>query len=192
MSFQHFPDGVLYARWVDADQSIRPLLDCDRALRILANRQARHSESRGLFLNSARIREDQPRMVHQTQEIQISQWGRHDDPARFQTVRQHHFPGTRVNREDDRETGADSIDCLQQPAQRLRMVHVRRPVQRKDSELPRSQAQTMQYVRGARPLTEAEQSVDHNVAGEENPAFRHAFPAEIIDPAPLAREQVIR
>ena len=61
-----------HARAVAADQRVRALLDRDRALGVLAHRQARHAERGRLFLDAARIGQHEPCARHQAEHLEIA------------------------------------------------------------------------------------------------------------------------
>ena len=59
-------------RALPADEHVGCLLDCDRALGILAHGQARNSERRRLFLDAAGIGDDQGCVLDQPECLEIA------------------------------------------------------------------------------------------------------------------------
>jgi hypothetical protein len=59
-----------------ADQLVRPLLDGDRTLGVVAQRQTGHAEDRGLLLHATGVGEHQPRRGLQRDEIEVAPGGR--------------------------------------------------------------------------------------------------------------------
>ena len=123
---------------IAADQRVRALLDGDRPLGVLAQRQAGHAERGGLFLQAAGVGEHERCAGHQPEHLQVAlrrqqQHARRiDEVAECRTAR-----CWRAFADAARRRAAvarrDFAQHAEQRTQRLRIVDVRRPVQRHDA-----------------------------------------------------------
>src|SRR5256885_11677790 len=113
-------------RPISSDNYVGPLLDRDRALGVLAHRQARHSERSGLLLDSAGIGNDQRRVLNETKRFQITLRWEHERASCVHRLPQPEAvdAGTRprVQRPDQRQLAADLPENRQRFGEAVMLV----------------------------------------------------------------------
>ena len=109
------------------------LLHRDRALRVVAQGDTRHTDDRGLLLQPAGVRHDQACTGYQAQHLQVTQRLQAGDALVFEHGLQaqglHAIAGTRMHGEDDRQPFADLANRLQEVSEQVGIIHIGRPVQ---------------------------------------------------------------
>lgn len=187
---------------VGADHRIGALLDGDRPFGVLAQRQARHAERGGLFLQAAGIGQHQRGAAHQADHLQVTLRRQHGHVFGPQQCAEAEaldvVARARVHREDQRQLRRHFGQHLEQRAQGGRIVDVRRPVQRDDAVAGRARQQCrVEPVRGQRGGPRAcvfaagQQRIDHHIADEGDACSVHAFALQVGRRAALGRIQPV-
>ena len=122
-------------RGLRADDAIGAVGDRDRPLGVLAQREAGNAERGRLLLQAAGVGEDQARVRRQREKVDVAERLGQDDavePALEAELAQA-VARARVHGKDDRHPARTTWRTrVQDAAERLAIVHVRRPVQRQD------------------------------------------------------------
>jgi hypothetical protein len=97
---------------IGTNQQVCALGDGDGALRVIAQRKAGDTKSRGLFLDATRIGEDELCFAQETEKIEVP-YGRNEPQLRVMldiALRQA-LLGARMHRKNDGHFGGNGIDC---------------------------------------------------------------------------------
>ena len=187
-------------RPISSDNYVGPLLDRDRALGVLAHRQARHSERSGLLLDSAGIGNDQRRVLNEAKRFQITLRWEHERASCVHRLPQPEAvdAGTRprVQRPDQRQLAADLPENRQRFGEAVMLVDVGRAMQRDEAKTAfgckecRIQSVVREHRTGRDGMVKTRhQRVDHDIAHEMNPFHGDAFSAQILGRGTLGRVQ---
>src|ERR1700687_597375 len=128
--------GQNFAR-IGTNQQVCALGDGNGALRVLAQRKARDTESRGLFLDATRIGEDDLCFAQETEKIEVPD-GRNEPQLRMMldTALRQALLGARMNRKNDGHFGGNGIDRSEKLAELVREINIRRTMEGQDTETP--------------------------------------------------------
>src|SRR3954463_15504282 len=160
-----------------ARDDIRPLLDGDRTLGRLPERDARDAEHGRLLLHPAGVRQNERGAGEEPEEVEVAERWLQLDPRPVDPVPKPEGAdprvGARVERENDRDLGRDLLRRLEETREDPLVVDVLWAVER-EKGVWRGDAETLGRAAGARLVGRAQKCVDHGVP--------HEFDALIPDP----------
>src|SRR5260370_42242181 len=126
-----------YLARIGTNQQVCALGDGNGALRVLAQRKAGHTESRGLFLDATRIGEDELCFAEETEKIEVPD-GRNEAKlgVMLDTALRQALVGARMHRKNDGHFGGNGIDRSQKLAELFRGIDIRRTMEGQNTETP--------------------------------------------------------
>lgn len=136
VSAQRLRDTGTNCLRVGADQGVGALGEGDRAFGVLAQGNAGYAERGGFFLHAAGVGEDDCRVAHHAEHLEIAD-GRQGEDLRIveevaESCRLDFLPGARVYGENDGEVAADSGQRIEEAFERGGVVDVGGAMQGED------------------------------------------------------------
>src|SRR5262245_55247901 len=123
----------IWAGWCRQSGSF--LCHGDRSLGVIPQREAWYAEERRLFMDAARVRQDEPGSAQQRDEIEVAEWLGEGDARRWAFLRgrrratpPRRFPQTATNAgmdgEDDRKAPSKLVESVEQGDESRRIIDI--------------------------------------------------------------------